>query len=221
MKKSLLILMILSIFVYSKTVYAATYAKSGESNYSSFENKYKSGISKTQVSSKDTVTIYGFSNCETDKCTVSYANQSSSVSFEKVLSKSVTCSNGEKNIKYAIVGNGGAGFQSDNKDKYSGKVYWTVDVEVTCTNDSTSSSNDIVQIDTSTGGTSTGGTSTGGTSTGGTSTGGTSTGGYNSSTTTDNPEQGVETYYIVLGFIGIICYTFMSVVKKYNLFKKI
>ena len=39
--------------------------------------------------------------------------------------------------------------------------------------------------------------------------------------TVDNPQTGVNTYFVVLGIVAIISYSFMLLTKKFNLFKKI
>ena len=217
MKKNKLLIILISMFIFNSNVFAATSAKANDANYSTLKTSYEKGIVQKTVSSEnEMITIYGRSSCDSTGCTYNYANNASYTSFEEVLKRTVKCSNGEQYIKYSTsYGDGGKDYKNSNPTNYEGEVYWSEDHFVSCTTSSTGSAGEeIVQLP------STGGTSTGGTSTGGTSTGGTSSG-YGSSTTTDPSATGVETYYIIIGIVGLITYGLMMTIKKYNLFKNI
>ena len=218
-KKILISMLLISLFTIKTTVFAEsnTYAKEGESNYNSLQSSYKQGITTTTINGSGEVKLYGYSDCDNSGCTYSYMNQSSSVTVENILAQMVKCSNGEKYINYTDYGSAGDGFKTNNSSKYIGKVYWTESYYVTCTTDNTA-----VQLNNTNGNNNSNQTTTTTTTTTSVTNNTTNNDSeYNSSNTTDNPEQGVETYYLVLGITVIISYVFMLIVKKYNLFKKI
>lgn len=213
MKK--VIIAIISIMCFTISVNAAaTYSYNvGSTEYNNLETQYNKGIQKTNINSEGFVTLYGFSSCVKDgKCEYKYAKTSSD--YKEVLKSSVTCTGGQKHISVDLTGPI-SGFKTDNADNHDGKVYWSEEFYVKCydiKNSNTLTLNNEV---------SPGGQIDGGTSNGGTSSNGSATGEYGSSTTTENSGTGVETYYIVLGIVGIISYVIMNVVKKQNLFKNI
>lgn len=203
MKKNLLLIILISIMCFTLNVNAAnTIAFEGQSNFNTLKAQYNKGIQKTSINSTGTVTLYGYSDCDSSGCSYKYSN--TSTDYKEVLKSSVTCTGGEKYIVYQPTG-GADGYKDSNSADYTGEVYWSEDFDVTCK--STSESGAIEISNTTTGGTNTGASSSGN--------------GYSSSTTTDPSNTGVETYYIVLGIVGIITYVLMRTVKKHNLFKNI
>lgn len=207
MRKKLLISLVVVALLGVKLEVSAdnAYATSADSNYNTLKNGYNNNIlSKVNVSSSNaTVTLYGMSDCSGSSCTYNYAG--SNKNFKDALSQAVVCSNGEKYISYQITGEGGkTNYMEDNKANYTGTVYWSEDYYVTCTTNS--NSGDVIETsnDTTT-----------------TTTTTTTTKVYSGSTTTENPQTGVNTYFIVLGIIAVVSYGFMVIVKKNNLFKKI
>lgn len=215
MKKNLLLIILISIMCFTLNVNAAnTIAKEGDTEFNTLKTQYNKGIQKTSINGTGIVTLYGYSSCDSSGCTYKYSNTSSD--YKEVLKSSVKCTGGEKYIIYQTTG-GADGYKESNSANYTGEAYWSEDFSVTCTNTQSSSTITL----SNTGGTSSGGSSSGGTS-GSTSSSSGSTGSeYNSSTTTESKETGVETYYIVLGTVGIITYAVMRIVKKQNLFKNI
>lgn len=224
--KILIITILLVVFVGVKlNVFAATYQEcNSDSSSCTFKAEYEKAFSK-EVTSSDTVTVYARSVCSSGSCTYRYQGQYSDVG--DVLKKGIKCTNGESYINYKLSSSGGASFKGTST--YEGTVYWNEDYVVTCTTNSTSTSDskNVALKESSSSGNTSGNTSSDSSSgTSDTSTGtstGTSTSGdsYQSSDTVDNEETGVNTYFIVLGIVAIISYGFMLVVKKYNLFKKI
>lgn len=219
MKKILNIAIItICMFGFGVNVFAAGTCIDNEqqSGYSQIKSNYEAGISQSKITypDKQDITLYGKS--VSGKKT--YANGSEDVN--SALSEAVTCSNGENYIKYRQTASG-------KRDCSNG--YWSEDYNVVCTSNSTSSDGSTV-VDKSTGKVTSGGTTSSGSSSSngsGTSTGSgtgsssSSGSGYNSSSTVNNESTGVNTYFIVLGLVGAISYTFMLCVKKYNLFKNI
>lgn len=202
MKKNLLLIIIISIMCFTISVKADNYvAVEGNEKFNSYKTQYNKGIQKISVNGTETITLYGYINCTSSGCTYKYSN--TSADYKEVLKSTVTCTGGEKNILYLT---SGAKEPYINNNPDPGEAYFSEDFSITCTGTKT---NDTITLNNSNGG----GTSTGGTSNGGSE--------YSSSTTTDSKETGVETYYIVLGIIGIISYAVMKLVKKQNLFKNI
>lgn len=209
-KKLLISLLVVALLGVKLEVNADNaYATSDDSNYNTLKNGYNNNtLSKVNVSSSNaTVTLYGKSECSGSSCTYNYAG--SNKTFELALSKAVVCSNGEKYITYQTTGEGGkTNYMEDNKANYTGTVYWSEDYYVTCTTNNTGDNVIETSGDTTTTTTSSSGIKT-------------TTKAYSGSTTTENPQTGVNTYFIVLGLIAVISYGFMVIVKKYNLFKNI
>ena len=206
MKK--VIIAIISIMCFTISVNADNYvAVEGDSKFSTYMTQYDKGIQKASINGSGIVTLYGYSDCDGSSCTYKYSKTSSD--YKEVLKSTVTCTGGEKYIIYQPSG-AADGYKTSNSSSYNGDAYWSEDFSITCTetqNSSTITLNNEV--------------SPGGQTGGGTSSNGSATGEYGSSTTTENSGTGVETYYIVLGIVGIISYVIMNVVKKQNLFKNI
>lgn len=205
MKKKIFLvtLFVISIISIKLNVNAAnTYAtSSSDADYNTLKSSYDTGITKTSISSSDTVTLYGTSNCNGSSCTYNYVGNNSS--FETVLSKSVICTNGEKYISYQSTGEGGKkDFMTDNKAGHTGVVYWSEDYYVTCVSNN-SGSTTVTLANTTVGESSN------------------TNNNYNSSSTVKNEQTGVNTYFVILGLVAVISYVFMIFVKKFNLFKKI
>lgn len=218
MKKLLTILLL--VFVFQINAFAAaTNATEDQEHFEELKSKYESGLSTARINGNGSVTIYGYSKCNGTSCTYSYMDQSSSVTYTEILKKMVVCTGGETHIVFEKGASGGDFYKANNKANYTGEVYWSEDYDVTCTTsgeelDSSSGS--------SSGGSTSGGSSSSGSSSSGDSSYGDSTGSdYSSSTPGDQEQMGVETYYIVLGIIGILTYGIMMLVKKYNLFKNV
>lgn len=186
--------------------------------YNTLKSNYESS-KKYTISGTDIIDIYGRTDSSGNK---TYSGGKSDVN--NVISSVVTCSGGEKYIKVSI-----AGIASKDCKNSS---YWSDQYSVTCTNNSTSTDNSTV-IDKSTGNVVSGGNNSSGSGSSSTGSGsGTSSGsgtgsssssgsGYNSSSTVNNESTGINTYFVVLGLVGVISYIFMMCVKKYNLFKNI
>lgn len=206
MKKKIFILNLLMIGLASINVHvnaANSYAtSSSDPTYNTLVSGYNNNkITKTSILTSGTVTLFGYSNCNGASCTYHYAGNVST--FEVALSKSVVCTGGEKYISYQSTGEGGKNdFMTDNKAAHNGNVYWSEDYYVTCKNsrgentielENAVDTNTDVKVEQE----------------------------YNNTTTTDNPQTGVNTYFVVLGIISVISYGFMVFVKKFNLFKKI
>lgn len=205
MRKSLLISLLVMVLFSAKLDVSAdnTYAtSSSDANYNTLKSGYNNNkITKTNVTSSTTVTLYGLSECSGTSCTYHYAGNNSS--FKDALSKSVVCSNGEKYISYQGTGEGGkTNYMEDNKAAHSGTVYWSEDYYVTCTS---SSGDSTVQLENTVNNNTN--TNTGNQ--------------YNSADPGEQKEYGVNTYFTVLGLIAIISYGFMLFAKKFNLFKNI
>lgn len=204
-------------FIGIKDVGAASSAYPGQSLYESLKSSYNSfkdnlpNVTASSSTSK-TVTLYGRSICSTSNssCDYNYAGYSVNDDQKDVLNDIVTCANGEKYIIYQFMGSGKEDYMDDNKAGYDSgtsenAVYWSEDYSVQCSNNNTTSSGEVIE-------------NTNTSNQGNSSTGGND---YNSSTTVPPEATGVETYYIILGIVGILTYGLMTIVKKYNLFKKI
>lgn len=203
--KRLMLLIMLVMFTFTLNVSAANkVVKQGETDFSSFKAQYEKGIQKTNISTSGTITLYGYSSCQTGSCTFKYTNTSQD--FKEVLKQAVVCTGGENHIIYQTTG-GADGYKASNSENYVGEVYWSEDFSITCTNTSSSST---ITLNNSPEQPTTDSNNTGG-----------SNGNYTSSTTTNNESQGVETYYIILGIVGILTYLLTILVKKQNLFKKV
>ena len=159
-----------------------------------FQTEYNKGIQTNSISSSGKIVIYGYSKCNNGNCSYSYVGNTTD--YKEVLKKSVKCNNGEKYITFQVSSYAPKDTADDN---YTGDMYWNEDYDIVCTNNSSSSTVELSNANS----------------------GSSSNGGYNSSTSTENPEQGVETYYIILGLAAIITYVISIVIKKQNLFKKI
>ena len=172
---------------------AATNADPGDENYSTLQSNYTNGITTTTVNGNDWVTVYGKAVCNGTTCNISYAN---SLNLEKVLSKSVKCSNGEKYITYTLGSTGNSPYVEEG-EKINGTGYFSEEYYVTCTSDN---GNGAIQVEQEVSNNTNVDTNDG---------------------TVDNPQTGVNTYFVVLGIVAIISYSFMLLTKKFNLFKKI
>ena len=196
MKKILIlgVIMISLVVVRLNVNAAATNADPGDENYSTLQSNYTNGITTTTVNGNDWVTVYGKAVCNGTTCNISYAN---SLNLEKVLSKSVKCSNGEKYINYTLGSTGNSPYIEEG-EKINGTGYFSEEYYVTCTSDN---GNGAIQVEQEV----SSNTNVGNTNDG----------------TIDNPQTGVNTYFVVLGIVAIISYSFMLLTKKFNLFKKI
>lgn len=206
MKKIMLFVISFIMFSFTINVNAiSTAAKEGEDNYDSLLAEYNKGIQKINVTGTQTITLYGFSECSSSGCSYTYSKTSND--FKEVLKKTIICNNGEKYIKYQDMKNSNIFYKSglENDQRVTGKIAWSEDFSITCTNSQTP---EAVQVDNPT-------------SSGGTSSGGSNIDNITSAGTTTNEDQGVETYYIILGIVGIITYFLTIIVKKQNLFKKV
>ncbi len=198
-KKILLSLLIMGLVAAKVNVNAATSATPGDTNYSTLQSSYNAGIQSKTISSGDWITIYGKSVCDSNgSCEHSYVTGLKK--REDVLSKTVKCSGGEKNISFDTnISSGQADSYTDTSGNAvkSATVYWSEDIYVTCTSDSNgnipSANEGTTNIENN----------------------------YSGATTTQNPQTGVNTYFIILSVVAVISYAFMIFVKKFNLFKKI
>ena len=191
----------------------------GEDTYG-LKSKYNN-FSKTSISEANTtVTLYGKSECDGSKCTLTYSASNNS-SFKDALAKAITCSNGENNITYQITGaSGNTEFKEDNKAKLNGTAYWDEDYSISCTTESSGSY--VVNLNSeSSSSSSYNSSNTDNSSSSTTGDSQSSTSDYSSSSTVSNEKTGVNTYFVVLGVVAIISYSFMICVKKFNLFKNI
>lgn len=230
--KVLYLCLFLICFISFKLGVSADEVGSGEK----FKSYYDKGIVEINVSGAQLVTIYGKSVCNGNTCTVEYAGQYSN--FEDVLKHSVVCANGEKNILYQPGSSGKTNFYDSNNSSegFSGTMYWSEQYHVTCTSANSGVTLEDTPTDTknesNTGNTGNTGnvpensdnTGTTGTTTNNSNTENTDStdeDDYNSSSTVENPEQGVNTYFIVLGLVAILSYTVMVFIKKFNLFKNV
>lgn len=195
MKKILIlgVIMISLVAVRLNVNAAATNADPGDENYSTLQSNYTNGITTTTVNGNDWVTVYGKAVCNGTSCSISYAN---SLNLEKVLSKSVKCSNGEKYITYTLGSTGNSPYVEEG-EKINGTGYFSEEYYVTCL---ASEEAGAVQLENQVSNNTNVGTNDG---------------------TVDNPQTGVNTYFVVLGIVAIISYSFMLLTKKFNLFKKI
>ena len=203
-KKIVLSILILGLVAAKVKVNAATSATPGDTNYSSLQSSYNAGIQSKTITSSDWVTIYGKSECDSNgSCVNSYVTGIKN--REEVLSKTVKCSNGEKNISYDTnisSGQSSTGAYTDTSGNAvkSATVYWNEDVYVTCTSNG--------NIPSANAGTTNSGNVNGDNS-------------YNSADPGEQREYGVNTYFMVLGIVAIISYSFIILTKRFNLFKKI
>lgn len=195
MKKILIlgVIMISLVAVRLNVNAAATNADPGDENYSTLQSNYTNGITTTTVNGNDWVTVYGKAVCNGTTCNISYAN---SLNLEKVLSKTVKCSNGEKYINYTLGSTGNSPYVEEG-EKINGTGYFSEEYYVTCTSDN---GNGAIQVEQEVSSNTNVDTNDG---------------------TVDNPQTGVNTYFVVLGIVAIISYSFMLLIKKFNLFKKI
>ena len=226
MKKILNIIIItICMFGFGVNVFAAStciedsQSSSFSSTYNDLKSNYENGGKKYTINGSGLIDIFGRTDSSNNK---TYSGGKSDVN--NVISSVVTCSGGEKYIKVSIV-------SIASKD-CKNSSYWSDQYSVTCTNNSTSTDNSTV-IDKSTGNVVSGGNNSSGSGSSSTESGsGTSSGsgtgsssssgsGYNSSSTVNNESTGINTYFVVLGLVGVISYIFMMCVKKYNLFKNI
>lgn len=200
MKKIVILLIVLFIGFLNVNADGATVITEAQSEiypteYENLKKNYEKGTNFTKsINGSGKVTLYGFSDCDESGCSYKYSNTSSN--YKEVLKKVIKCSNGEKNITYAITG-GADGYKENNSSKFVGKAYWSEEFVITCTSDTNDKSTVTLDNNTSSGNE------------------------YDSSQTTTNPDQGVETYYIVLGIIGVFTYIAMLTIKKLNLFKNV
>jgi len=183
----------------------------GVDDVSQLKSGYESGLKSITISSPNqAIEVYGKSVCSatSKNCTSQYQGLQPGEGVEEFLKKAIQCSGGETNINYQFNGSGG----NDYKGSYSGTedvtAYWTDVYYITCV--TTSAGENNVSLGDSGNEGSVGNTNTQ-----------TTTKPYNSSTTEQSPDTGVETYYIVLILIAAVSYGFMLLVKKYNLFKSI
>lgn len=232
MKKKLLIIVICFLCL-NINVFAATDGISGttsitesqrdassenKSKWNELESNYKKGIITENITGTKYVLLYGKSVCNGSSCTNTYAN-SSSYTFKDVLSRSIKCSNGEKNINYQYIGGGKITTSSENTT-----AYWTEEYKVECT--STESGETVIKLnnDTNSSNSNSSSSSDDNSSNNSTTTDKTTqtnNSNYNSSSTVNNEKTGINTYFIVLALVAVISYIFMLCVKKYNLFKNI
>lgn len=225
MKKILnLTIITICMFGFGMNVFAAStciedsQSSSFSSTYNDLKSNYENGGKKYTINGSGLIDIFGRTDSSNNK---TYAGGKSNVN--NAISSIVTCSGGEKYIKVSI-----ASIASKDCKNSS---YWSDQYTVVCTNNSTSTDNSTV-IDNSTGNVVNGDNNSSGnnnsnglnsnTSNSGTNNStSTSDSNYNSSTTVNNESTGINTYFVVLGLVGVISYIFMMCVKKYNLFKNI
>lgn len=204
MKKILIlsVIMISLVAVRLNVNAAATNAVPGQDEYNNLKSLYDNGITTTNISGSDWVTIYGKSICDSNgSCKHYYVNEIND--FKTVLKKSVKCSNGEKYIAYApqiASGKNDSYTDSSNTIVKDVTVYWSENIYVTCTSDN---GNGSVQLENQVSNNTNAGND------------------YNSADQGEQEELGVNTYFVVLGIVAIISYGFILLTKKFNLFKKI
>ena len=196
--KKIVLLIICFILMTFNVEAAGDVQKPGDPNFEDYKSQYQKGLTTITITSgsNQIVSIPGYSSCDSTGCSYKYMNYSTD--YKEVLKNIIKCSGGEKYINIQQAGSVD-GFKSDNKANYVGEVYWLEEFGVNCTSSSSSSA---ITLNTQ-------------------SSGGSTTGDYSSSNTTTNPNQGVETYYIILGLVGVISYFGMIVTKKFNLFKNV
>ena len=144
MKKiKLYLLILISIFCININVFAestnATKTDDGiydnETKYNELKKYFDNGIKTQNVSKSEIVTIYGKSDCDSSGCDHEYIG--GNTDFKNVLTKSVTCSNGEKYIIYQLASSGKADtFKATDGSELIGDAYWSEEYLVTCTNES-------------------------------------------------------------------------------------
>lgn len=176
--------------------------------WDSLEANYKKGIINETISGTKYVLIYGKSTCSKGTCTISYAN-SSTYTNKDVLARSIKCQNGEKYISYQQSGSGKITSETSN-------AYWSEEYQVVCSSEGKGTYVELVDNDNSNGNND---NSSSGTTNTTTTT--TNSSNYNSSSTVNQEQTGVTTYFVVLGLVALISGIFMMCVKKYNLFKNI
>lgn len=232
MKKNILLITIclsLAIIGIKTDVYAAASAPdngSSSTNLSELKSGYNNSNPTLNVKSKGFVTIYAKSECDpsTKKCTYQYQGLSVGESADKLLSRAIKCENGESYVSYNAdqIQSGGNDVKDEWKNPLSAKttIYWSEDYYITCSNTAPAEGSGQVSLGNS--GSNSGSSSS--SSSNNSSTTGTSSGTnqtYGSSTTVNNSDTGIETYYIVLAVIAVLAYAVTFLVKKYNLFKNI
>lgn len=208
---------LICMFCFSLNVFAeATSVKETDSQFSTMKSQYNNfnNGERISVTNSEIITLYGKSECNGTSCKLTYAGTNSS-DFKEALSTLITCTNGEKNIIYQVGGTGKDDFKEDNKDKYSGTVYWSEEYQVTCSTSTSGDTNVLLNNSNNTN------TTTTTTTTTRVITNNDNNNEYNSSTPEDNPQTGVTTYFIVLSVIALVSYGIMLLAKKYNLFKSI
>ena len=227
--KNKLIIGLISIMCLAgiKEVNAHSYAEPGETLYEDMKSSYDSFKTllptvTTSSTSEETITLYGRSICSINPstCEYNYAGYTVNAKVEgfempkfskvEVIKDMVSCENDEKYIIYRFMGSGNEAYVEDNRAGYdSGEneepVYWSEDYLVQCSNNGESTYGEVIDNSANSGNS---GSSSSGND-------------YNSSTTVPTEPTGVETYYIILGLVGIIAYGFMTLIKKRNLFKNI
>lgn len=230
MKKiTLYLLILISIFCININVFAestnATKTDDGiyddETKYNELKKYFDNGIKTQNITKNGYVKIYGKSDCDSTGCDHEYIG--GTTDLKTVLTKTVVCTNGEKYIIYQQASSGQmVSYKETTGDALVGTAYWDEVYDITCTNESginTIPSN--TSNNTSNTGTNTGNNNSSNEGTNAGNNNGSSSEGYNSSTTTPNPNQGVETYYIILAVVAVISYFVVFMIKKYNLFKKV
>jgi len=225
MKKNvLLIVMLMSMFFFNINVNAEPAAElarasvSSEADlYNSLKAKYDEGLPSYSVNSSDLIVVYGYSECTASSgtCTFNYQGNVGD-NIETLLAKSVFCSNSESYLRYSTPTSPIADYRVKYSESVNDTMYWSEVYTVACVTDN--SGENIVDLNNS-GNIDNNNDNISGD--GGDAIIDDGNSDYNSSSTEESPETGVETYYIILGLIAIISYGFMVVAKKYNLFKKI
>ena len=230
MKKILNIAIItICLFGFGLNVFAAATcvpdSNASTENYKTLKNKYADGGEKYTIIGQKLINIYG----RTSSGNETYPDEVTDVN--KAIANVVTCSGGENYIKYSKKGYGSIDCKSGG--------YWVDEYYISCTSNATSSDGSTV-VKTNTGEVVSGGNNSSGSGSSSTGSGSSTTGsgsgtssgsgtgsssssgsGYNSSSTVNNESTGINTYFVVLGLVGVISYIFMMCVKKYNLFKNI
>ena len=200
--KKILFIILITLITNTLSVNAANESvEKGKSGYDSLIAQYNKGIQTINVNGHGIVTLYGYSDCSSSPCDYKYSN--TSADFKEVLKSSIKCTNGEKYIIYQDQGITDAWYKSG--ENFTGEAAWSEDFDITCTNTSTSNSNTLTLNNANNQ----------------QATQSSNNGNITSADTTTNEDQGVETYYIILGIVGIITYLLTIVVKKQNLFKKV
>lgn len=209
----------------------------------------KTSISSSVTTNCANLTLYGKAECNNNSCSNIIYGASKNSSVDSAIANSVTCANGENNIMYMIMDSGKAQYVNANASSNikNGTSYWSETIKITCT--SSSKGDYVIDLTTKKGigtknngaggstesdssssgsgssstgsGSSTTGSGSGTSSGSGTGSSSSSGSGYNSSSTVNNESTGINTYFVVLGLVGVISYIFMMCVKKYNLFKNI